>query len=434
MRISFYFANISARSAIGLIVSAMVRLVRTTYSETSHRHKHTFENEARATIGISHAIAVPANRSGLFALLTALNVGLSDEVIVTGFTCSAVSGPILQHGAVPVYVDIDPGSFCLDPNLLLSALTPRSRVIILQHTYGFAGPIEEVMDIARRNGVFVIEDCALAFGSKKDGRWLGTFGDAAVWSFELSKTLSVGWGGLVGIRHDANLANRVREITEGAGFQGRWLAACRLLQGGLSGLLYHHQAPYLFRRYGLAALFKFRIFRSSADTPASDLRLPSDRQWKFLLQQLRRLDTVLARGKDAQQAYEAVLADHGCKSESMRPCRAESSLIRFPILVRDPQRFVDFFAAKDIEAGRWFSSPVSSGGVSPTKFGYVLASCPVAERVCAHVVNLPLHGRLTKPLIGLVAATLRDFLRAFPEEVEFIQGDIACKSLISDAQ
>lgn len=430
--INLYFSNISVRAALGLFTAAIRETIRIS-RKPDHRHKHAFEHEARVTIGFGHGVAVPANRSGLFALLTALNVGEGDEVIVTGFTCSAVSEPILQRGATPVYVDIEPGSFCLDPNLFLSAITPHTRVIILQHTYGFSGPIKEVMDIARKQGVFVIEDCALAFGSKKDGRWLGTFGDAAVWSFELSKTMSVGWGGLVGINHDGKLADRVRAITEGAGFQGRWLVAQRLLQGGLSGLLYHHRAPYLFRRYGLVALFKFRIFRSSADTPASDLRLPSDLQWKFLLRQLRRLETILANSKNAQRAYEAVLAVHDCQSESMRLGSTETYLIRFPMLVRDARRFVDFFAAKDIEVGRWFSSPVSSGRESPTKYGYVSASCPVAERVCAHIVNLPLHGRLTKPLVSMVSATLDDYLRLFPEEVEFNQGNLAFKPLKSDS-
>ena len=422
--VNLYFPNISVRSALGLFIAA-IREPISIPRKPNHRHKQEFELEARAMIGLHLAVAVPANRSGLFTLLTALNVGEGDEVIVTGFTCSAVAEPIQQHGATPVYVDIESGSFCLDQNLLLSAITPRTRVIILQHTFGFAGPIEEVVNTARKHGLFVIEDCALALGSKKDGRWLGTFGDAAVWSFELSKTLSVGWGGLVGINHDGELAGRVRAIAEGAGFQCRWLAAQRLLQGGLSGLLYHHRAPNLFRRYGLAALFKFRIFRRSKDTPASDLRMPSDRQWKYLLRQWQRLDTILSTSKAAQRAYDKTLASHGCDSPSARHAGAETYLIRFPLLIKDPERFVAFFAARGIEVGRWFSSPVSSGLESPSKYGYEPTSCPMAERVCAHIVNLPLHGRLTKAQVALVAATLDDYLRAFPEEIEFMKGNSA---------
>lgn len=429
--INFYFSNVSVRAALGLLVAAIRESIRIA-RKLNHRHKRKFEHEAQTVIGISHAVAVPANRSGLFALLTALNVGKGDEVIVTGFTCSAVAEPILQRGASPVYVDIQSDNFCMNSNLLLSVYSPRTRIIILQHTFGFAAPIEAVMNFAREKGLFVIEDCALAFGSKQKGRWMGTFGDAAVWSFELSKTLSVGWGGLVGINHNASLAEQVRNVAEGAGFQGRGLAAQRLLQGGLSGLLYHHQAPHLFRRYGLAALFKFRIFKSSAETPASDLRLPSDLQWIWLLRQLRRLDVILANSKYAQHAYEAVLYARGCQSPSMRLQGTDIYLIRFPILVRDARRFVSFFAANNIEAGRWFSCPVSSGRESPAKYGYISTSCPEAERICAHVVNLPLHGRLTITQVALVASTLDGYLQAFPEEIEFLRGNEAFNPLLGN--
>ncbi len=427
--VNFYFPNIFVHSSLGLCMAGICKYL-SIFRKQNQCHKHTFENAARLTIGFCQGVAVPANRSGIFVLLTALNVQEGDEVIVTGYTCAAVLEPILQRGATPVYVDITPHDFCINPDLLTLAITTRTRIIILQHTFGFAGPIEEVMKIALKHDLFVIEDCALAFGSKKDGRWLGTFGDAAVWSFELSKTLSVGWGGLIGINNDSELAVRIRAIAEGSGFQNRLLAGQRLLQGGLSGLLYHHRTPYLFRHFMLSALFKFHFFRSSADTPASDLRMPSDQTWKFLLQQFKRLDLILAKSKNAQLAYEGVLSNHGCHLESMRNCGMETYLIRFPLQVKDAQRFVNFFAARDIEAGRWFSSPVSSGNESPAKYGYLPASCPVAEQVCAHIVNLPVHGRLTRSIVAMVAATLDDYLRAFPEEVEFIQGNTATKPKI----
>jgi dTDP-4-amino-4,6-dideoxygalactose transaminase len=126
-----------------------------------------------------------------------------------------------------------------------------------------------------------------------------------------------------------------------------------------------------------------------------------------------------------------VLDAHDCQSESMRLGGAATFLIRFPMQVLDARHFVAFFAAKEIEVGRWFSSPVSSGGSSQTDYGYVLGSCPVAETVSHHMVNLPLNGRLTKVQIDLIAATLDDYLRAFPEEVEFIQDNPVFKPLVT---
>lgn len=418
--INFYFANVDPRLSLALLLSAIVDAVDI-FKAKRFRGAKRFLEFASKSISCCYLYITPTNRSGLYVLLTALNVGEGDEVIVTGFTCSAVAEPILQRGAKPVYVDIKLNTFCLNPDLLVSLINPRTRVIILQHTYGFPGPIQAVMETARRHGLFVIEDCALALGSKKEGRWLGTFGDAAVWSFELSKTISVGWGGLIGFNRDGALAKRVVEIIESAGVQNRLLAAQRLFQGGLSGLLYHHGSPRFLSRYGLAALFKFRIFRRSADTPASDLRLPSDRQWRHLLRQWQDLDITLLKSKAAQRAYEIILASYDCDSPLARQACAETYLIRFPLLVKNPERFVAFFAANDIEVGRWFASPVSCGGKSPALYGYASGSCPVAEKVCRHIVNLPLHARLTTDLVAWVAETLNQYLSTHPDEVTFIR-------------
>ena len=421
-RINLYFPNVDWRLSIGLIVSSLFEAARI-WRGDSHGHRKAYEEKASELIGIQHAITVPTARSGLHVLLSALGVGKGDEVIVTGYTCSAVPEPILQHGAVPIYADISQQNFCLDTSAVEKAITTNTKVIIVQHTYGLAGPVMEVVRIAQNYGIFVIEDCALAFGSSIEGRWLGTYADAAIWSFELSKTLSVGWGGLVGINRDAVLADKVLNIMELAGYQSRLRAAQRLLQGGLSGLLYHHKTPNLLRYHAIAILFRLGIFISSADTPASDLRMPSDMQWKYLLRQLKRLDHILANSQKAREAYAAVLATHGCESGLEKYSHPDTYLIRFPLLVRDIRRCVEFFAISDIEAGRWFSAPVSSGAVPATEYSYVTGSCPIAERVCAHIVNLPLHGRLRNKQIMLIASVLDDYLRKYPDEIEFINSN-----------
>jgi perosamine synthetase len=419
-RINFYFTNVSVKSACSLILAAFSRAVSPRVDQQD-RWRRQFETEAGRVIGCDHVLVFSANRCGLFSLLKALDIGAGDEVLITGYTCSAVAEPVLHSGATPVYIDIRPVNFCLNPSLLEEAVTARTRVIVLQHTYGFCGPVDEVLDFAKRHGLFVIEDSALAFGSKNGGKWLGTFGNAAVWSFELSKTISVGWGGLVAVNGNAPLARKVRQIRDDAGYQGRRLAAQRLFQGGASGLLYHHRAPQLLRHYLITLLFKLGIFRSSADTPASDLRMPADQQWKHLARQFSRLEAIAANSRRAQDAYDRVLASHGCSPNWSSRCTPETVLIRYPLLVADVSRFVRFFASKDIEAGRWFSAPVASGGTPSTAYGYVPGSCPVAEWVCSHIVNLPLHGRMTTDLINLVASTLDAYLKQHPDEVDFLK-------------
>jgi dTDP-4-amino-4,6-dideoxygalactose transaminase len=113
------------------------------------------------------------------------------EVLVTGFTCEVVPNAVLQAGYKPCYVDIDPASFCTDPLSVESRINEKTRVLVIQHSFGIAAPIDELMAIARRHNLFVIEDCAVSLGTHYYGRPTGTWGDAAIYSFELSKVITL---------------------------------------------------------------------------------------------------------------------------------------------------------------------------------------------------------------------------------------------------
>ena len=101
-----------------------------------------------------------------------------------------------------------------------------------QHSFGFCAPVVEILNLARDKGIFVIEDCALALGSRKNNSPLGSFGDASVWSFELSKTISVGWGGIVSVKNNEELIHKLVGIRDNYGFFDRLSMSRRLLQGG----------------------------------------------------------------------------------------------------------------------------------------------------------------------------------------------------------
>jgi dTDP-4-amino-4,6-dideoxygalactose transaminase len=425
LRFNLYYYNLQIKCAWGLLLSMFWSML-SKRGLCQNRYKLKFENQTKLRIGSLHTIAVPSNRSGIYALLIALKVNKGDEVIVTGFTCSAVVEPIIMVGAIPVFVDIDKDTFCIDSSVLKKYISPVTRIIIVQHTFGIPGPIEAVMKISRLHNIFVIEDCALALGSKINGQWLGTFGDAAVWSFELSKTISVGWGGLIGVNYSNELASRVKEIVDCAGYQNGDLAFRRLFQAGISGLLYHFTTPLIFRRYMISALFKLKIFISSCDTPADDLRLPNDFQWKYLLFQFDCLDEILVKNKMVQETYEKILHKHNCNTSLIFNEITDLYLIRYPLLIKNPKQLISFFASKNIEVGCWFQSPVDSilnTINSNSIYGYQNGSCPVAEMVCKHIINLPLYGLSNISHINLVAATLDEYLTSYSDEVAFIQAN-----------
>jgi len=156
-----------------------------------------FEHEFAEWVGVAHAISLPSCTAGIHLALAALGVGEGDEVIVPDITWIASAAPISYVGARPVFADVERASWCLDPRAFESLITPRTKAVIPVDLYGNMANLPEICAIAERNGVAVIEDAAEAAGATIGGRRAGSFGDAAVFSFHGSKTLTTGEGGML---------------------------------------------------------------------------------------------------------------------------------------------------------------------------------------------------------------------------------------------
>jgi len=167
-----------------------------------------FEAEFASLVGAPHACAVSSCTTALHVALLAAGVGPGDEVVTVSHSFIATANSIRYCGAVPVFVDIDPSTFNLDPALLQDAITERTRAILAVHQLGMPCDLSRILPIARRHGVPVIEDAACAMGSeiRDDGRWerIGKpHGDAACFSFHPRKVISTGDGGMITTRHEA---------------------------------------------------------------------------------------------------------------------------------------------------------------------------------------------------------------------------------------
>jgi dTDP-4-amino-4,6-dideoxygalactose transaminase len=171
-----------------------------------------FENEAEAYLDVPHCVSVNSGTDALMLALRALDIGPGDEVITTPFSFFATSEAIASCGARPVFVDIDPTTFNIDPAAIADAVTSRTAAIVPVHLYGLPAPMREIMDVANRRGLAVVEDCAQAFGASIDGRRAGTIGDAGAYSFFPSKNLGAyGDAGLVATR-STSIAQRIRAL------------------------------------------------------------------------------------------------------------------------------------------------------------------------------------------------------------------------------
>ena len=157
-----------------------------------------FEQEfARALVDGWECVAVSSGTAGAHLGLLAAGVSPGDEVIVPSFTFAATANSVALTGATPVFVDIEPTTFCLDPKAVEAAVTPRTRGIMPVHLYGHPADMAALSDIARRHGLDVFEDAAQAHGAAIDGRLVGTFGQFAMFSLYPTKNMTSGEGGMV---------------------------------------------------------------------------------------------------------------------------------------------------------------------------------------------------------------------------------------------
>lgn len=170
-----------------------------------------FEEAWSRAFDAKHTISVNSNTSGLFAAIGAIGVGPGDEVIVSPYTMSASAVCALVYGAVPVFADIQPDIFTLDPASIAAKITPRTKAIVVVHIFGHSADMDPINALAKKHNLRVIEDCAQAPLGTYKGRKVGTLGDMGVFSLNYHKHIHTGEGGMITTNDDA-LAERLKLI------------------------------------------------------------------------------------------------------------------------------------------------------------------------------------------------------------------------------
>ncbi|MBI1878567.1 MAG: DegT/DnrJ/EryC1/StrS family aminotransferase [Chloroflexi bacterium] len=190
------------------------------------KETRAFEAEFAAYIGVTYGVGVASGTDALALALRAVGVEPGDEAITVSHTAVATIAAIEQAGARPVFVDIDPVTFTLDPAQLERAVSARTRAIVPVHLYGHPADLEPILAIARRYGLAVVEDCAQAHGASYQGQRVGSFGDAAAFSFYPTKNLgAVGDGGIV-VTNRAEVAEQLQLLRQ-YGWARRYISQIR---------------------------------------------------------------------------------------------------------------------------------------------------------------------------------------------------------------
>ena len=354
-----------------------------------------YETAFAQACGVRHAFSLAAGRMALYRILEALEIGPGDEVILPAFTCVVVPNAIIYRGATPVYVDIDARTFNINARLIEAKLTPRTKAIIAQHTFGLLCDIEAISAIAKPRGIAVIEDAAHALGAERGGRKAGGLADAAYFSTDHSKVISTSTGGMI-TTNNMTLAERLQSLQEKTPFLPEARIRAILRTFAIEWLL-EDPRFYMLGRWGLRVLGRLRL-RSyfsdelSLERPASTpypARL-SCAQARIGLSQLRRLPENLAWRRHCAALYRAA------RGEAPFTPAGEHVFLRYTFLV--PDRATEIERYRDVlDMGVWFTSVAHGRDQDLAKIGYAAGSCPVAEDAARRCVNLPTHLRISRP-------------------------------------
>ncbi|MBT6718070.1 MAG: aminotransferase class I/II-fold pyridoxal phosphate-dependent enzyme [Nitrospina sp.] len=351
-----------------------------------------YEDAFAKKAGTRHAFAFSAGRMGLYSILEALDIGPGDEVIVPAFTCVVVPNAILYRGAKPVYVDVDPKTFNIDVSGVEKVITNKTRALCAQHTFGLICDIDELKALGAKHKITVIEDSAHALGASWKEQSVGSLSEVAFFSTDHSKVISTLYGGMV-TTNDDSLAERIKVIRDGSPFLSErqlkkicltFLFGFPLFRPNLYWLGWS-----LYRvAYKLGFTFRFddELKTNKPDGYPFPAKL-SAFQAKLGLSQLQNLDQNLKHRRRLGLELEKRFHWLGEKAPEDK---SNHSFLRYSFLVKDRKKFVNHLRL-NFELGIWFESIAHGRKSKLDKIGYRIGSCPIAEKVVRHIVNLPTH-------------------------------------------
>ncbi len=347
---------------------------------------HEFEEMFREYIGCKHTIALNSCTAGLHLTLVAASIGERDEVITSPFTFAATANVIVHQGAKPVFVDIRRDTYNIDPGKIEAAISEKSRAIMPVHYAGQPCQMDEIMAIAKKYNLLVVEDAAHAFSATYKGKKIGTIGDITSFSFYATKIITTAEGGMITTDND-ELAEKIRLLS-------------------LHGI--SHDA---WKRYSSEGSWYYEILYPGYKYNMTDI------QASMGIQQLKKLDRLQEARRTIAGLYTTVFKD---MPEIIAPHIdewVEPTWHLYPILINtdllkiDRNTFIEALKAENIGTSVHFI-PIHLHPYYRDRFGFKPGDFPESEYVYDHTISLPLFPRMTK-------ADARDVIAAVKKIIEY---------------
>jgi dTDP-4-amino-4,6-dideoxygalactose transaminase len=364
-------------------VDAVVETLRSGWLAPGPRVR-AFEEDFARYAGTRHAIALDSATAGMHLALICSEIGPGDEVITTPTTFAATVNVIIHTGATPVLADICADDYCIDPAAIERSITPRTRAIMPVHHGGSACRMQEITAIAQKHGLCVIEDAAHAVGTQIDGRNVGSFGDATVFSFYPTKNIASGRGGMLTTDDDA-LAERARLLAlhgmsndawDRYTARGSW--AYQVLAAGYNYAMSDYQAAL-----GHAQFSRIDEFQAKRRTLAGRFN--------------ERFDAL----EEIARPIERIGTTHAWHLYVIR--------IRPERLRINRDEFIVSLKERGIGTSVHFI-PIHHHPYYREQYGWAPGDFPVADAAFETMISLPLYTRMTESEVDRVATAVEDIV------------------------
>lgn len=336
-------------------------------------------------------------RSALYHGLQILDIWPWDEVIIQAYTCVSVPNAIIWTWAFPIYVDIDLGTANIDPELLEQAITPKTKAIVVQHTFGIVADMKRIGEICTKHNILLIEDCAHALGASYDGKSVWSFGDMALFSLGRDKVLTTtNWWFLVMKSSYTQAVGEVKKDLISLPFAEIWKNVLYLLLCRWAYLLYDLKIGKIL--YYLAAKMKMiPLIITSAEKKCQftdfSYAYPNLLAW-LACNELKRLQEVTNQRREWAKSYLAGFGDNVLVPAFSGDCYLR---IVYKTAPGRQKEYIRKAKKHGLHLGDpWYESVIAGRWVNFTDAKYTLWSCPQAELLASQTINLPNHSLMKK--------------------------------------
>jgi len=353
-------------------------------------------------------------RVALYSVLKAMEIGPGDEVILPGFTCVVVPNAVMYLGATPVYVDINPSTLCCDTASIEQALTPKTKAILIQNMLGLSDQVDEIVAIAKKKGIYTIEDCTHGFGGSYRGILNGLRSDASFFSSQWNKPFSTGIGGML-VLNNLQLIPTVELVTAHLTKPGRkdrlvlWVllwARTYLLKGFTYWTLL--RTYRWLSKKGLVVGSSSAIELQGTTMPTDYFKGMSSIQCRAGIKAVSQLEDILLRRKqNALKVHQWLIKNE--KNRIPDDFLQQHAFLKYPLMVKNRDQFLQIAENNRLPMGDWFISPLHPIKESLLPWGLDTGKLPNATAISQKIVNLPLDGPVSR---------LINFLELYKKEIE----------------